>query len=141
MSAAPRAALLEAQVHPVPTAPDEPSDLCDKAAGQEIQRVDEALARALVEQDPEASAEEKLLHRLLAAEQPILDELNRAKLELAVTVHAALDDPNRAFRLAKVLREIVAVAAAVNKRQTNVVGALASLRAQRHLLCRSERGR
>jgi len=139
LSAAAR--LLEAEVHPVEVDRTD-ADPSHKSGREEADPavVDQQLALALGRQDPDASEEEKLLHRLVAQEQPILDKLNEVELRLAIAIDAGLDDLNRAFMRAKVLRELIAVSTAINRRQQNVAAAAMSLRAQRRMLQRAQGG-
>ncbi len=78
--------------------------------------------------------EEDVLRALIAAEQPIIDELNMAKAQLTAKVLETLNDPRRALLVSKVLREVVASSTAISRRIENVATALASLRVQRQML-------
>jgi hypothetical protein len=89
--------------------------------------------------DPHAGPEERLLHRLVVGELPVVAALERAQMQLAQALLGALDRPAHARALAGVLKTTVQISNAVTRRLQDALAATATLRAQRRLLGHQER--
>lgn len=104
--------------------------------GQEIQRGDAQAPDPLAAPalDPMAGPEEKLLHRLVVGELPVVAALERAQLRLAHALLHVIDNPTHVRIVAGALKDCVHVANALGRRLQDALAATATLRAQRRLL-------
>ncbi len=83
---------------------------------------------------------ERLLEEFASGEVPIVRELQNVEGALVALLGRAVTDPILAVRVASVLKETVAVSAAVRRRVEGSLQAAASLRTQRAFLGAHRRG-
>jgi hypothetical protein len=98
-----------------------------------IARGQEALA-ALEAASPDAGADERILHRLVADEVAVASALLEAQSQLAARLTLLIDDHKRMAGISKVLRDVVLVTNSISKRVEGALGVAANLRAQRRFL-------
>jgi len=98
-----------------------------------IARRQEALA-ALEAASPEAGADERILHRLVADEVAVVSALLETQVQLAARLALVMDDHKRMVGVSKVLRDVVVATNALGKRIEGALGVAANLRAQRRFL-------
>lgn len=93
-----------------------------------------AARRALDEVSPEAAADERILHELVAKQLPVALMLHDLEEQLAVRMLAMMDNPQLVLALAKILRDTSVIASSMSKRIQAILSTAASLRAQRRFL-------
>lgn len=80
---------------------------------------------------PDAGADERILHRLVADQLAITSALMEAQAQLAGRVRLLLDEPKHLFALIHVLKDVVHTTNAISRRIEGALGVAANLRAQR----------
>lgn len=98
-----------------------------------VSRGQEALA-ALEADSPDAGADERILHRLVADEVAIISALMEAQAQLVARLALLIDDHKRMAAISKVLRDVVLVTNSISKRVEGALGVSANLQAQRRFL-------
>ena len=93
-----------------------------------------AARRALDDASPEAAADERILHELVAKQLPVALMLHDLEEQLAVRMLAIMDNPQLVLALAKILRDTSVIASSMSKRIQASLSTAASLRAQRRFL-------
>jgi hypothetical protein len=89
---------------------------------------------------PDAGADERILHRLVADQVAVAAALMEAQSQLAARLTLLIDDHKRMAGVSKVLRDVVMVTSSISKRVEGALGVAASLRAQRRFLANHGRG-
>jgi len=92
---------------------------------------------SLENQDGGASAEEHLIHLLVAGEWQVSVSLEQAKLRLAARMLEVLDEPRAAAAVGAVLRDVIQSSSSVSRRIEALLLASTSLRVQRRMFVRS----
>jgi len=123
------AAMARAQA-PKPTPPTLPPEHIDEG-----KKVLAELNRAC----PDAAADERLLHRLVAGEIPLILTLQQIERELAARMLRCLDDAKFSIALGRVLRDTIGLSSTLTRRVEGGLSTAASLRAQRRFLERGSR--
>jgi hypothetical protein len=82
---------------------------------------------------PDADADERLLHRLVADEMVVLAALDDARHQLAARLPLLVDDPRLLIAVGKSLREIIAMTNAIGRRVESVLATASTLRASRRM--------
>jgi hypothetical protein len=97
-----------------------------------LKRGAEAL-HLLSSSSPDADADERLLHRLVADEMVVLAALDDARHQLAARLPLLVDDPRLLIAVGKSLREIIAMTNAIGRRVESVLATASTLRASRRM--------
>lgn len=93
-----------------------------------------AAQQALDQASPDAAADERILHELVAKQLPIALMLHELEEQLASRIMGVMDEPHLALAVSKVLHETCMLASAMTKRIQGTLSTAASLRAQRRFL-------
>lgn len=116
------------------TVPSEPARRRRLAIDPHVSGRGTAARQALDESSPDAAADERILHELVAKQLPIALMLHDIEEQLAMRILNLMDDPRLALAIAKVLHETSILASATTKRIQSTLSTAASLRAQRRFL-------
>lgn len=87
--------------------------------------------KALEAASPDAAADERILHRLVADQLAITSALFEAQAQLTGRVRLLLDQPKTLVAVVRVLNDVVRTTNAVSRRIEGALGVAANLRAQR----------
>ncbi|GMV15904.1 MAG: hypothetical protein AMXMBFR56_41280 [Polyangiaceae bacterium] len=89
--------------------------------------------RTLLLDDPDADADQCLLHQAVAHDAVLAERLGHVQLLLAERLVALVENPRAASTLARVLRELTSTRAATTRRVQELLLAAAALRSHRRL--------
>lgn len=98
-----------------------------------------AARRALDEVSPDAAADERILHELVAKQLPVALMLHDLEEQLAVRMLTLMDNPQLVLAVAKILRDTSTIASSMSKRIQAILSTAATLRAQRRFLALHQR--
>lgn len=101
---------------------------------EEVLERGRAARRALDDASPDAAADERILHELVAKQLPVALMLHELEEQLAVRMLTIMDNPQLVLAVAKILRDTSMIASSMSKRIQAILSTAASLRAQRRFL-------